>query len=60
VNALDNPRKSLDESLVLYERACRLSLYCHEELEKAKAKITELDAIMHKNSTKGQDDLIEE
>lgn len=43
VNLLDRGELSLDEMLVLYEEAMKLSTECREYLEKAEQKITEIN-----------------
>lgn len=45
VKKLESGDISLDESLVLYEEAMKLSMICNKTLEEAKLKITELSNI---------------
>lgn len=43
IDALNSNDTTLDESLKLVEEATKLTAYCMEKLEAAKAKITELE-----------------
>ena len=53
VAVLEDPKTSIDESLSLYERACKLVVYCQRKLGEAKMEITDINtriAEMKKNN----------
>ncbi len=43
VAKLENPNTTLDESLALYERSCRLVVYCQRKLNETKKQIVEIN-----------------
>ena len=43
VAVLENPATTIDESLVLYERACKLVVYCQRKLSEAKLAVTDIN-----------------
>ena len=46
VAALGDSKTPIDESLVLYERACRLVIYCQRKLSEVKFKVTDINTRM--------------
>lgn len=44
VAALEDSKTTIDDSLALYERACRLVVYCQRKLSAAKLEITDINA----------------
>ena len=43
VAVLEDPKTMIEESLELYERACRLVVFCQRKLKDAKLEITEIN-----------------
>jgi len=43
VALLEDPKTMIEDSLKLYERACRLVLYCQRKLGEAKLEITDIN-----------------
>lgn len=43
VAALEDPKTSIDDSLTLYERACKLVVYCQRKLTEAKLAVTDIN-----------------
>lgn len=53
VAVLEDPKTTLDDSIVLYERACKLVVYCQRKLSEVKTQVTDINARiaeMRKNS----------
>lgn len=46
VAAMGDPQIKVDESLKLYERACRLVIYCQRKLSDLKLEVTEINERM--------------
>ena len=44
VSALEDPKTTIADSLELYERACRLVLYCQRKLTDVKMSVTDINA----------------
>lgn len=44
VAVLEDPKTSIDESLTLYDRACRLVVFCQRKLGDAKMEVTDINA----------------
>ena len=44
VAILEDPKTMIDDSLKLYERACKLVIYCQRKLGEAKMEITDINA----------------
>ena len=44
VAALEDSKTTIEDSLALYERACRLVVYCQRKLSEAKLEITDINA----------------
>lgn len=43
VTAMEDPKITIDESLQLYEQACKLVLFCQRKLNDTKTKITDIN-----------------
>lgn len=43
VTALENPEAKLEETLALYEQACKLVVYCQRKLNETKLKMTDIN-----------------
>lgn len=54
VAALGDPKTTIDESLRLYERACRLVIYCRRKLSDVKLEVTDINTRM--SQLKNSDD----
>lgn len=48
VRAMEAPGINFKESLVLYEQACRLVVYCQRKLAEAKAEISDINERVRK------------
>ena len=48
VRAMEAPEINFKESLALYEKACRLVVYCQRKLAEAKAEITDINERVRK------------
>lgn len=46
VAAMGDPQTTVEDSLVLYERACRLVIYCQRKLNDLKLEVTEINERM--------------
>lgn len=44
VAALENPETGIEESLKLYEQACKLVVYCQRKLSDVKLEVTDINA----------------
>ena len=43
VAKLENPKNKIEDSIALYEKACRLVLHCRRKLAEAKTQITDIN-----------------
>ncbi len=43
VAKLEDPNTTIDESITLYEQACRLVVFCQRKLNETKEKITDIN-----------------
>lgn len=43
VHTLEDPNTTLEDSLKLYEQACKLVIYCQRKLADAKGEITDIN-----------------
>ena len=43
IAVLEDPKTVIEESLALYERACKLVLYCQRKLSEAKLEVTDIN-----------------
>lgn len=43
VALLEDPKTVIEDSLALYERACRLVIYCQRKLGEAKLEVTDIN-----------------
>ena len=43
VDKLEDPKTSIDESIVLYEQACRLVVFCQRRLNETKGRIIDIN-----------------
>lgn len=43
VTKMEDPKSKLEDNIALYEKACRLVLYCRRKLDEAKMQITDIN-----------------
>ena len=43
VTALEDPGNKIDETLALYEKACKLVVFCQRKLNETKIRITDIN-----------------
>ena len=43
VAQLEDPKTTIDESIALYEQACKLVVFCQRKLNETKGKITDIN-----------------
>ena len=43
VTKMEDPKNKIEENIALYEKACRLVLYCRRKLDEAKMQITDIN-----------------
>lgn len=43
VTALEDPKNKIDDTIALYEKACRLAVYCQRKLNETKIRITDIN-----------------
>ena len=48
VAALEDPKTVIEKSLMLYERACKLVLYCQRKLGEARLEVTDINTRIKK------------
>ena len=46
VTAIENPKTPLRDVMALYERACRLTIYCRRKIRDVKMEITDIHSRM--------------
>jgi exodeoxyribonuclease VII small subunit len=55
VNALEDPNLEIEDSLALYERACRLVIFCQRKLGEIKMKVTDINTRMKQLRESGEE-----
>ena len=55
VAKLEDPKNKIEDSIALYEQACRLVLYCRRKLAEAKMQITDINERIAKLKETGGD-----
>ena len=43
VTKMEDPKNKIEENIALYEKACRLVLYCRRKLDEARMQITDIN-----------------
>ena len=43
VTKMEDPKNKIEDNIALYEKACRLVLYCRRKLDEAKMQITDIN-----------------
>ncbi|MBQ3330887.1 MAG: exodeoxyribonuclease VII small subunit [Ruminococcus sp.] len=43
VTRMEDPKNTIEENIALYEKACRLVLFCRRKLDEAKTQITDIN-----------------
>ena len=55
VDALEDPNLKIEDSLALYERACRLVIFCQRKLGEVKMKVTDINTRMKQLRESGEE-----
>lgn len=55
VAVLEDPKTGIEESLALYERACRLVVYCQRKLADVKMQVTDINTRIAEIKKKNED-----
>lgn len=53
VSQMEDPRKKIEETIALYEKACRLVLHCRRKLDEARMQITDVNERIRKLKESG-------
>ena len=55
VDALEDPKLKIEDSLGLYERACKLVIYCQRKLGEVRMQVTDINTRMKQLRESGEE-----